>query len=354
MSPPVSAIRIIGRAGDTATMASEAARRTFPEALVTRTDELSELLKNPAATAPELVVLLAPAPGDVDRAVAALDARGGPRWAIVTCGPGAPNADSHIVSVSPDDWTEPMLQLAYVTAARLQALHSANAQLRGDLRTVSRRLGHDLRSPLNCISTTSEAMLDPDESVESPRSKHARTIADSVDEVVKLFERINVVLKATTNPPPRQSVIMEEIVWGALQRLESRMLKAGVTVTKPPAWPIVEGVPAWFDVIWSNLLMNSLQHAGPQARIELGWEKLPDGYRFWLRDSGPGVPEKQESHLFYPIDRLSDLNAPRGLGLPIMHRLVEAQGGRCGYERLTGSGGTFYFTLPAAELSPAS
>ena len=354
MSLPVSSVRIIGPAGDAATMASEAARQTFPEALVTRTDELSELLKNPAASAPELLVLLAPAAGDTDRAVAALDARGGPRWAVVACVPGAPDAESHLVHVSADDWTEPMLQLAYVTSARLHALHTANARLRGDLRTVSRRLGHDLRSPLNCISTTSEAMLDVDESADSPRSMLARTIADSVDEVVKMFERINVILKATTNPPPRQSVIMEEIVWGALQRLESRMLKAGVTVTKPPEWPVVEGVPAWFDIIWSNLLTNSVQHAGPNARIELGWEKLPDGHRFWLRDSGPGVPEKLESHLFYPIDRLSDLNAPRGLGLPIVHRLVEAQGGRSGYERVSGTGGTFYFTLPAAEISPSS
>lgn len=351
MSSHVASVRIIGPAGDAAVMASEAAHHAFADALVTRTDDLADILKAPPSPEPELLVLVTPTASDVDRAVAAIDARDAPRWAVVAGGSHPAAADSQLVSVSPDDWTAPMLQLAYTVAVRLQAMKIANTQLRGDLRTVSRRLGHDMRSPLNCISTTSEAMLDPDESVDSPRSMFVRTIASSVDEVMTLFERINIVLKATTNPPPRQPVIMEEIVWGAMQRLESRMLKSGVTVANPAEWPIVEGVPAWFDIIWSNLLANSLDHAGPNARIELGWEKLPTGYRFWLRDSGPGVPEKKAASLFYPLDRLSELNAPRGLGLPIVRRLVEAQGGQCGYERASSGSGTFYFTLPLTELS---
>lgn len=354
MNSTLASIRIIGRAGDAAVMASEAARHAFPDALVTRTDELSELLTQPILPGAELIVLLTPTPSEVERAVTAVNTRGVPRWAVVACQAenGGGNNLSHLVRVTPEDWTEPMLRLAFDSAVRLQAMKAANAQMCGDLRTIGRRLGHDLRSPLNCIATTSEAMLEPDENPASPRSEFARTIAGSVDEVITLFERINFVMKATTNPPPRQPVIMEEIVWGALQRLESRILKAGVTIEKPAQWPIVEGVPAWFDVIWSNLLANSLDHAGPKARIEVGWEQLPEGYRFWLRDSGPGVPPKKENHLFYPLDRLSELNAPRGLGLSIVHRLVEAQGGQCGYEREPSGSGTFYFTLPTAPGAP--
>jgi signal transduction histidine kinase len=225
-------------------------------------------------------------------------------------------------------------------------MKSYHARLDGDMRTVSRRLSHDLRGPLNSIATTSEAMLDPDEDPASPRSGFAQSIASSVSDVVRLFDRMNFVLKATTQPPPRQTVIMEEIVWGALQRLEAGLQRAGGSVSKPEKWPVIEGVAAWLDVIWLNLVANSLAHGGPQPRIELGWEPLPDGYRFWVRDQGPGVPPKQEPLLFHPLDRLSELNAPRGFGLPIVHRLVELQGGTCGYERGTG-GSTFYFTLPA-------
>src|ERR1043165_9879741 len=131
MNSTLSSIRIVGRAGDAAVMASEAARHAFPDALVTRTDELSELLTQPILAGTEMVVLLSPAPTDVERAVAAVTSRGGPRWAVVACQPAGPrdNQSSHLVSVTPEDWTEPMLRLAYDSAVRLQAMKAANAQM---------------------------------------------------------------------------------------------------------------------------------------------------------------------------------------------------------------------------------
>lgn len=345
--PALAAIRLIGPAGDAATAATAAARRIFPETLVTRMEKLSELGEKELAVGTELLVLLAPDRAELDHAETAIDPRGWPRWAVVACSPAEAAAGSHLIHLSPDDWTESVLELFFPVALRLRAMKAHQLQLHGDMRTVGRRLGHDLRGPLNSIATTSEAMLDPDEDPASPRAQFAESISTSVTELVSLFERMNFILKATTQPQPRQPVIMEEIVWGALQRLESRLLKAGGTIAKPEKWPILEGVPTWLDVIWLNLLANSIEHAGPNPRIELGWEQLPDSYRFWIRDQGPGVAAKTEHLLFHPLDRLSELNAPRGFGLPIVRRLVEMQGGYCGYERGAAGGATFYFTLPA-------
>jgi len=50
--------------------------------------------------------------------------------------------------------------------------------------------------------------------------------------------------------------------------------------------------------------------------------------------------------LFWPFHRLHDPGAARGLGLPIVERLVRLHGGRTGYEARSGGGSTFYFTLP--------
>ncbi len=350
MSPPL-ALRLVGRAGAPATAAAEAGRRIFPEALVTRTETLSEISAMEATGGPELLVLLSPSDADLQQAVTAVDSRGGPRWAVVASSALPLAADSHAIHVLPEDWSESVLALAFASAVRLHAFKAAHIHRTGDVRTISRRLGHDLRSPLNCIAASNEAMADPDEKPDSPRAAFGKSIAESVDEVVHLFDRISFVMKATTYPLPRQPAIMEEIVWGALQRIEKRMLQAQATVTQPPKWPVLDAVPAWCDVIWSNLLTNSLDHAGPAPRIELGWEQLPGEYRFWLRDSGPGVAEKQLPLLFHPLDRMSELNAPHGLGLSIVHRLVELQGGRCGHERAATGSGTFFFTLPSLEPS---
>lgn len=346
MSSDLLSVRVIGGDATAAGAAVAAARRMFPQATVEQLAEWNAAAATGETAAPELLVFAAPGAPELPATSAAVDAGGAPRWAIVTASTGDRDGAPHVVGLPAPEWTEAQLAAAFSAAVRLRDLAAANARLRGDLRTVSRRLGHDVRSPLNCISTAGEAMKDPDEKPDSPRSAFAESIASSVDEVVQLVDRISFILKATASPVPFQPVIMEEIVWGALQRLESRLRQAGGTVSKPAQWPIVSGVPAWLDTIWSNLFANSLAHGGPKVRIELGWEARPGEHRFWIRDHGRGVPKAQAARLFHPLDRLSELNAPRGFGLPIVRRLVELQGGRCGHEPAATGSGIFYFTLP--------
>ncbi len=233
-------------------------------------------------------------------------------------------------------------------AAALHTLRRENDRLRGDLSTISRRLAHDLRTPLNAISTASEALGEPAPGSDPMAALLAKSISDSVTEAATLVERLSVVLRASVAALPPQPVAMDEIVWGAMQRLESRILKAGATIVKPPHWPALAGVPPWLEVVWENLLLNSLQHGGPQARIELGCDETDGEWRCWLRDRGRGVAPGKRARLFHPFERLHELSAPRGYGLPIVHRLIALQGGRCGYEAEPAPGGTFFFTLPAA------
>lgn len=227
----------------------------------------------------------------------------------------------------------------------MRELASENERLRGDLRTLGRRFSHDLRTPLNCVSTASEALsrLAPG----SSPTVLSHALLGAVAEVATLIERVSFVLKATADPPPRQHLAMRDVVWAALQRLESRTRKLGATIAQPDSWPQVEGVASWLEVIWENLIGNSLSHGGPAPRIELGWVRDSAEYLFRVRDHGGGVPVAKRDRLFMPFNLMHELNAPRGLGISIVGRLVEIQGGRCSYETPVGGGACFFFSLPA-------
>jgi signal transduction histidine kinase len=129
------------------------------------------------------------------------------------------------------------------------------------------------------------------------------------------------------------------------QQFESRLMKKGASLVKPDSWPRVNGVPAWLEVIWSNLLMNAVQHAGEKPKVEISWREEKNAYRFAVSDNGDGVPETMRPLLFQPFDTLHRPDSTRGLGLSIVQRLVELQGGACGYEAIPG-GASFFFTLP--------
>jgi K+-sensing histidine kinase KdpD len=227
----------------------------------------------------------------------------------------------------------------------LRELAAENERMRGDLRTLGRRFSHDLRTPLNCVSTASELLCKLPPGSSPAVVSHA--LLGAVAEVATLVERVSFVLKATADPPPRQLLAMKDIVWAALQRLESRTRKQGATIAQPDSWPQVEGVASWLEIIWGNLIGNSLSHGGPAPRIELGWVRDSAEYLFRVRDHGAGIPVAKRDRLFVPFNLMHELNAPRGLGLSIVRRLVEMQGGRCFHETPVGGGACFFFSLPA-------
>ena len=236
--------------------------------------------------------------------------------------------------------------------AAYHELLAENARLRGDLLTVARRINHDLQTPLGGIMSAGEALKEilgeTDPSVQ-PMVTSALNLAEDVSRLIK---RTSFVLKASACPLPPQATDMSGVVSTVLSRLESRILSRDATVSQPEAWPEVQGVAAWLEVIWWNLLANALQHAGASPQIELGWGREKAGFSFWVADNGPGVAASRLSQLFQPFHQLHASDAAGGLGLSFVQRMVELQGGECGYEANVGGGACFFFTLPDQTLPP--
>lgn len=110
----------------------------------------------------------------------------------------------------------------------------------------------------------------------------------------------------------------------------------------------------------TNLLSNACKFAGEGGAVRLGLEVVDDVdgrlARVEVRDNGPGIPEKDLSHVFerfYQVDSGSELQeAGTGIGLSLAYELIELHGGRIWVESDLGFGSTFFFTLPVvAEAS---
>lgn len=289
----------------------------------------------------EVLVLLDAQPEDFKTAFAARDQRGLPRWAVVPAEP----EDEPAPGLPPAEWHVPRLTRSIHSALSLLELRRENARLRGDLCTVGRRLTHDLRTPLNSISTANDALVERAAATDPGFTLHG-SIATAVEETGDLIERVGSVLFASARPMERRMIDMEEVVWNARQRLDADIRAAGATIVSPANWPRVGGASALLELVWANLLANSIRHGGPAPRIELGWKPVDAHTCFWIRDSGPGVPMAKRPSLFHPLDRLNELNAPRGYGLSLVHRAVELHFGTVGYEADPPPGGRFFFTLP--------
>jgi signal transduction histidine kinase len=101
-----------------------------------------------------------------------------------------------------------------------------------------------------------------------------------------------------------------------------------------------------------NLLLNALQAApaGGWVRVEAS----DDGERVELaiEDSGPGIPDELRRRVFEPF--FTTKAGGSGLGLPLVHSIVEQHGGAIALGRGEGGGARFTITLPSARGDEAA
>jgi signal transduction histidine kinase len=322
-------------------VAREAARRAFPGSRIIARDRLDDVLHNPNLDGARLLVLADSA------AVAATsqlkDAGGSPRWAMVVLGR---DSSELAETVSPEEWQAPLLARVFRSVLLEHELLRENLRLQGDLRTVARRVSHDLRTPVGCIHTTSDVLTIDRGAVDMM----ADVIRQSSMEISQMIDRVSFVLKATVDPKPLAPVSMTEVITATLRQLEAAIAEKKATISQPDSWPEVAAVAPWLQVVWSNLIDNALQHGGPAVKARLAWQLQEGEYQFSVTDSGPGVAPSRQDALFTCFDQLHSRHTP-GLGLSIVQRLVSLQGGSCSHQAPPEGGARFVFTLPAQTLA---
>jgi signal transduction histidine kinase len=114
----------------------------------------------------------------------------------------------------------------------------------------------------------------------------------------------------------------------------------------------VSGDPEDLSLVVDNLVSNAVKYTRPggTVRIEVACDE--GEVRVSVRDSGLGISEADQVHLFSAFHRSSNpeaLSIPgTGLGLAISRRIVESHGGRIEVASVVGEGSTFTLALPRA------
>lgn len=235
--------------------------------------------------------------------------------------------------------------------------HAAELEKRNaDLDAFAHTVAHSLKNSLGLIVGRAELLLSdeidlpPQKQRDSLRivARTGRHMSHVIDELLLLASIRNIdVTLAPMN--------MRRVVDDARERLSPLIEDRDAEIVLPDEWPAALGHEPWVEEVWVNYLSNALKYGGTPPRIALGAEREGDSIRFWVRDSGPGITAEDLARLFTPFTRIDQAAAQgHGLGLSIVHRIVEKLGGTVGVESEIGDGSVFWFTLPAHGSPPSS
>ena len=101
--------------------------------------------------------------------------------------------------------------------------------------------------------------------------------------------------------------------------------------------------------IFENLLSNAIRNTGSGGYVRLSATESKNIVHFAISDTGRGIEPERLTMIFGRFN--SSSNEGTGLGLALVRRLVESQGGQISVESRLGTGTTFTFTLPAGALT---
>ena len=109
------------------------------------------------------------------------------------------------------------------------------------------------------------------------------------------------------------------------------------------------------DQVLGNLISNAFKFTPSGGRVEVrGWEQ--DGWLcICVTDTGPGIPEEQQTHIFDKFYQVAGQSRSKGagLGLTIAHEVVQGHGGDISVDSKPGEGTTFEIKLPLTREQAA-
>jgi signal transduction histidine kinase len=198
------------------------------------------------------------------------------------------------------------------------------------LRLMLAQVAHEIRNPLGGLELFASAALETDDREERLRLlRRARREIDGLNTIINDF----LAFARPMHSEPRLHDLRDPLREAAEIALAGLRDRSVALETHLPDDPLVAHAdPDHVKRVALNLLQNA-GHAGARVRLA-AWSRNGEAV-ISVRDDGPGVPEELRDRIFHPF--VTDKEQGAGLGLSIVQRVLESNGGRV--ELVTPAGG---------------
>jgi len=237
-------------------------------------------------------------------------------------------------------------ELTYLTAVLAQT-NAALERRNQELDQFAYVASHDLKAPLRAIANLSQWIEEDISDTLNEENRHQMNLLRGrvhrmevlIDGLLQ-YSRVGRI--ATEAEPVNVTTLVAEVLNAIAPPPE-------FTITLKPGMPtlVTQRLPLF--QVFSNLIGNGIKHHHrPDGQVTISVKDQGRFYEFAVADDGPGIAPQYHEKVFAIFQTLHarDIVENTGIGLALVKKIVESQGGRIRLESEEGQGATFYFTWP--------
>lgn len=215
---------------------------------------------------------------------------------------------------------------------------------------------HDLKSPLNTITSYIQSMLDG--FMGSLTEDQKKILKRILSRINGLRQLISDVLELGEFEMAEEKEIKVEpfdiirLISETIEEFKTQAAEKKITITfeKEVESCTILADPLKIDEVIHNYISNAIKYNKEGGSVVIKAQIILDRVRVSVTDTGIGIREEEIPRLFTDFFRSSEVKKSgiegTGLGLGIVKRIIERYGGSVGAESRYQQGSTFFFELP--------
>ena len=212
-------------------------------------------------------------------------------------------------------------------------------------------ISHEIRTPLNIINGYAQILSSPDyelsaserQAISNIVMRNTDTITTLVNETLELSS-----MEAGTIAEKKDKVQLHKLIGDemhTLQKMSNNTVQMNYHSTLAPDYELMTSEVLLRRII-NTLIDNAIKNT-PQGSITVSTIVANDILTISVEDTGTGVPEGEEEHIFERFVKLDDFKKGLGLGLPLCRALCKRLEGNVVLDKsYEGPGARFVVTLP--------
>lgn len=222
------------------------------------------------------------------------------------------------------------------------------AEMMASIGRLASGVAHELGTPLAIIDGRAQRLARKQE-LSGPAAGAVRMIREQVTRMSHIVRQLLAFGRDYRGQQRRISLAhVARQAAGAVEVL-ARQARVRFELNGPETGVEALADPEHLEQALVHLLRNAIQAAGADGVVRLAWLVDDDFPAFNIDDSGPGIPAALRSRVFEPFFTTKSVGEGSGLGLAVVHGIVEKHGGKIAFSDSPLGGLRVRLQLPRQE-----